>query len=70
MFHCLANAALLKRLVGREFCGVEHRAGRYSREADQLHRLMLVVFERPFGNDRVHFLAAGKVNVLGFLVGQ
>ena len=37
----------------KQIAGVEHRAGRNAGGADQAHRLVLVVAQRPFGQHRV-----------------
>src|ERR1700751_3368943 len=53
MRHGLADPAFVECRVPREFLRIQHRAGGNGRAADQVHRGMLVVAKRPFGDNPV-----------------
>ena len=53
VLHGLDDAALDKARLGKQIAGVEHRAGRNAGGADQPHRFVLVVAQRPVGHHRV-----------------
>ena len=53
VLHGLDDAALGKARLGQQIAGVEHRPGRHAGGADQPHRLVLVMPQRPFGHHRL-----------------